>query len=68
MILFVGEIQEIHEDAHGRRAEVTVRGARVEVALDVVPEARVGDSVLVHAGVALQVLRSAEGEEGTPCV
>jgi hydrogenase maturation factor len=36
---------------------VSVRGAQVEVALDFVPEARAGDSVLVHAGVALSLLR-----------
>ena len=67
MILFVGRIEGVREDEQGRHADVSVRGARVEVALDVLPEARVGDSVLVHAGVALSILRDEGGEESEPC-
>ena len=47
----------LREGASGRTGRVSVRGATVEVALDLVPEAREGDSVLVHAGVALSLLR-----------
>jgi hydrogenase maturation factor len=67
--LFVGEIDRVREGADGRWGTVSVRGARLEVALDLLPEARVGDAVLVHAGVALA--RMGEGlssEEETPCV
>jgi hydrogenase maturation factor len=39
---------------------VSVRGAMVEVALDLVPEAGEGDTVLVHAGVALSIVREDE--------
>lgn len=60
MILYTARIVSVHEAAEGRRGTVSVRGARREVALDLVPEAGVGDSVLVHAGVALSRL----GEEG----
>ncbi len=56
MNLFVGRIEEVRDMPVGREGTVSVRGARVEVLLDFVPEARVGDSVLVHAGVALSVL------------
>ncbi len=44
-------------------AEVNFSGARRKVALDLVPKARVGDYVLVHAGFAIQVLEEAEAEE-----
>ncbi len=47
----------VEDGPDGRRGRVSVRGATVEVALDLVPEARVGDSVLVHAGVALSRVR-----------
>ena len=67
MSLFVGRVEDVRETPEGRQGVVSVRGARVEVALDVVPEARVGDSVLVHAGVALSRLAD-EDEGGFPCV
>lgn len=66
MNLFVGEIVAIHEAETGRSGSVRVRGARMEVALDLVPQARVGDSVLVHAGVALSLLDD-EDQEKMPC-
>jgi hydrogenase maturation factor len=43
---------------------VSVRGARVEVALDLVPDAGPGDAVLVHAGVALAIVREGQRAEG----
>jgi len=43
---------------------VSVRGATVEVVLDLVPAAGVGDTVLVHAGVALSTLREGGGPAG----
>jgi hydrogenase expression/formation protein HypC len=49
----------------GRVGRVSVRGAMVDVALDLVPEAREGDAVLVHAGVALSVLREPEAAQAT---
>ena len=65
MNLFVGVVEQVRETQAGRDATVSVRGARVQVALDAVPEAQVGDSVLIHAGVALSRLRE---EEAAPCV
>lgn len=44
-------------------AEVNFGGAGRKVALDLVPKARTGDYVLVHAGFAIQVLEEAEAEE-----
>lgn len=38
----------------GNRAEVDVMGNRMNADLSVLPEARVGDYVIVHAGLAIQ--------------
>lgn len=55
---------EVRTTAEGRVGRVSVRGARTEVALDLVPGARPGDTVLVQAGVALSLVRGeAEGIE-----
>ena len=67
---FAGRLVAV-EPGTGRRGRVSVRGAVVEVALDLVPEARPGDSVLVQAGVALALLRDEAGapardEAGAP--
>jgi len=66
MNLFVGCVVSVRETEAGRRGVVSVRGARVEVALDFVPEASVGDSVLIHAGVALSRMTDDEKEDA-PC-
>jgi hydrogenase maturation factor len=62
-LVFTGRLVELREEPGGRVGRVSVRGARVEVALDLVPEARPGDAVLVHAGVALSLVREAEETE-----
>jgi hydrogenase maturation factor len=66
MSLFVARLLEIAETDEGREGTVSVRGARLLVALDAVPEAGRGDYVLVEAGVALARLEN--DEEGRPCV
>ncbi len=58
---FAGRLVALCDSPDGRSGRVSVRGAQVEVALDLVPEATEGDSVLVQAGVALALLR--DGEE-----
>jgi hydrogenase expression/formation protein HypC len=52
-LVCTGKVLAVEESANGRSGRVSVRGARVLVALDLVPEARTGDFVLVHAGVAI---------------
>ena len=44
-------------------AEVEVSGAIVKASLQLLPEAGVGDFVLVHAGFAIQLLDEAEALE-----
>lgn len=68
--VFTARLVELREGPCGRVGRVSVRGARTDVLLDLVPEARAGDAVLVHAGVALSLVRDApdgvewEGREG----
>lgn len=56
-LVFTGRVVSAADGPDGRVGRVSVRGAKVEVALDLVPDAGEGDFVLVHAGVALSVLR-----------
>lgn len=44
-------------------AEVDFSGVKRSVSLDLVPDAKKNDYVLVHAGFAIQVLEPAEAEE-----
>ncbi|HEX9189427.1 MAG TPA: HypC/HybG/HupF family hydrogenase formation chaperone [Vicinamibacteria bacterium] len=57
--VFLARVVDVLDTAGGRAGRVSVRGARAEVALDLVPEARVGDTVLVQAGVALSLVTEA---------
>lgn len=47
------QIQSIEADGMAR---VTAMGAERDVALDLTPEAQVGDYILVHAGFAIEVV------------
>jgi hydrogenase maturation factor len=58
----VARITDLREAAEGRVARVSVGGAGRLVAADLVPEARVGDTVLVHAGVALSLIHDEEDQ------
>jgi hydrogenase expression/formation protein HypC len=46
-----------------RMASVDIMGVSRKVSLDLVPEATVGEFVLVHAGFALQVIDEATANE-----
>ncbi|MDI7277012.1 MAG: HypC/HybG/HupF family hydrogenase formation chaperone [Anaerolineae bacterium] len=46
----------------GEEAEVELSGVRRRIGLQLVPEARVGDYVLVHTGFAINVLDRDEAE------
>ena len=48
-----GKITELHED---NLATVDILGVTREVALDLTPQAGLGDYVLVHAGFAIEVV------------
>ncbi len=59
-----GEILELHDGPGGlRHGTVRFGGADRDVCLEYVPEAQVGDFVIVHVGLALTVLSREDAEE-----
>ena len=59
-----GKLESIHQDAQGMRmGRVSFGGVKRDVCLDLVPDAEVGDFVLVHVGFALSRLDAAEAAE-----
>ncbi len=58
-----GEILSIEEDAQGlRQARVRFGGVVREANLNLVPEAQVGEYVIVHAGFAISVIDAEEAQ------
>ena len=51
------------ETTDGQRGTVALDGNRAEVLMALVPEAKVGDWVLVHAGMAITVLDADEARQ-----
>lgn len=51
------------ESVNGQKATVALGGNRFEAILALVPEAKVGDWVLVHAGLAITVLDEKDARE-----
>jgi hydrogenase expression/formation protein HypC len=47
----------------GHKGDVSFSGARRQVDLRLVPEAKVGDYLLVHAGCAIQIVPGDEARE-----
>ena len=58
-----GRIEALGESGGLRLARVDFGGVRKQICLETLPEARLGDWVLVHAGFALQVLDAAAARE-----
>jgi hydrogenase expression/formation protein HypC len=59
-----GEIVEIEESAEGlAHGTVSFGGVRKRICLAYVPEAKVGDYAVVHAGFALNLIDEKEAEE-----
>ena len=57
-----GEIVSIDEASELRTAKVRFGGATRDVYLDLVPDAQVGDYVIVHVGFALSKVDASEAE------
>ncbi len=47
----------------GHQAEVDIEGVTRQVSLQLTPEAKVGDYVLLHTGYAISVIDAQEAEE-----
>ena len=58
-----GKIIEIYESTGLRMGKVDFEGVTREVCLEYVPEAKLGDYVLVHVGFALNLLSESEALE-----
>lgn len=58
-----GAVLERYEEAGVPMAWVDFGGVRREVCMAYVPEAQVGDYVIVHVGFAISVLDEAEAQE-----
>ena len=48
---------------NGQQAMVDIEGVRREVSLQLTPEAKAGDYVLLHTGYAISIIDPAEAEE-----
>jgi hydrogenase expression/formation protein HypC len=48
---------------NGQQAEVDIEGVSRRVSLQLTPEARVGDYVLLHTGYAIGIIDEAEASE-----
>jgi hydrogenase expression/formation protein HypC len=51
------------ESIDGDRAEADIRGLKRKIGLALLPDARVGEYVLLHAGFAIQRIDEHEAEE-----
>ncbi len=56
-------IPSLIKSIKGQQAEVDIEGVRREVSLQLTPEAKVGDYVLLHTGYATSIIDPAEAEE-----
>jgi hydrogenase expression/formation protein HypC len=57
-----GIITSISSDEDSRMARVSFNGVLKDISVEWVPEAKVGDYVVVHAGSALTILDKKEAE------
>jgi hydrogenase expression/formation protein HypC len=56
-------IPALIKSINGLQAEVDIDGVKREVSLQLTPEAKVGDYVLLHTGYAIGVIDASEAEE-----
>ena len=58
-----GKITEIHEMGEMHMCTVDFGGVTREACIQALPEAKLGDYVIVHAGFALSILSEEEAQE-----
>ena len=56
-------IPALVKSVKGHQAEVDIDGVRREVSIQLTPEVKAGDYVLLHTGYAISVIDPAEAEE-----
>lgn len=63
MNIVSGEIREIYIKDGTTVARVNVKGAVVHVPIGFLPDAKVGDTVLIESGVAISIIQPESQEE-----
>ena len=58
-----GKIKEIYSQEGTRMGKIDFSGVKLDVCLEAVPEAKVGEYVIVHAGFAISSMSEAEAQE-----
>ena len=58
-----GKVIEIDRSTQPLTGKVSFGGVKKDVCLDLVPEVKVGDYVIVHVGFALSIVDEAEAQE-----
>lgn len=58
-----GKILSIYEDHGTKMAKVDFGGVNIDACIEVIPEAKPDDWVIVHAGFALNLLSEEEAQE-----
>ncbi len=56
-------IPALIKSINGQQAEVDIDGVQREVSIQLTPEAKAGDFVLLHTGYAINVIDPVEAEE-----
>ena len=56
-------IPALVKSINGHQAEVDIDGVTRQISIQLTPEVRVGDYVLLHTGYAINVIDEAEAEE-----
>jgi len=56
-------IPALIKSINGTQAEVDIEGVTRDVSLQLTPEAKAGDYVLMHTGYAISIIDPAEAEE-----
>ncbi len=56
-------IPALIKSINGQQAGVDIEGVTRDISLQLTPEAKVGDYVLLHTGYAISVIDAAEAEE-----
>ena len=65
MNLLTAEIVEIYVEEGVLWARVSVGGVHMRTPLKLLPDAHVGDGVLIESGVAISIVRSEQRKEDT---
>lgn len=58
-----GKIKEIYTQDNTKMGKIDFNGVELEVCLEAVPEAKVGEYVIVHAGFAISSMSESDAQE-----